>query len=172
MSNVMISVEPSRGALNILDILTAASIHTNVKATCRREVLSLLAQTLAAQTSATVEDICTALHERERLGSTALGNGLAVPHANVRGLRGYHAAMVLLSEPVRFAEADEKPVSIAIALISAEGQYDPRFLASIARTFRHAEVASELMRLDSPEAVYERLVTLFGAANAERRNDS
>lgn len=166
MSNVMTSAEPSRSAMNIPDILTAASIHTNVKASCRREVLSLLAKTLSAQTSATVEDICTALRERERLGSTAIGSGLAVPHANVPGLSKCHAAMVVLQEPVLFNSDDENPVSVAIALIGPEGGCDLKMLSKIARTFRDPQVASELQKLDSAEAVYASVVDIFGHASA------
>jgi nitrogen PTS system EIIA component len=166
MSDVMTSAESSRSAMTFPDILAPASIRMDVEATCRREVLSLLAKILAQQTSASAEDICTALHERERLGSTALGNGLAVPHANVPGVSGCHAAMVVLREPVRFAADDERPVSVAVALISAEGRCDPRQLSSIARTFREPEAASELKRLASAEAVHAHLVALFSAIAA------
>jgi nitrogen PTS system EIIA component len=92
------------------------------------------------------------LFARERLGSTGLGQGVAIPHGRIKGLKDALGAFVRLAEPVPFDAPDGKPVSLVFALLVPEHA-----------TERHLEILSELAQMFSDRALRE---SLAGAPDA------
>jgi len=92
------------------------------------------------------------LFARERLGSTGLGQGVAIPHGRIKGLKEAHGAFVRLSQPVPFDAPDGQPVRLAFALLVPEHA-----------TEKHLEILSELAQMFSDRALREALA---GAADA------
>ena len=92
------------------------------------------------------------LFERERLGSTGLGQGVAIPHGRIKGLKEALGAFVRLAQPVPFDAADGKPVSLVFVLLVPEHA-----------TEKHLEILSELAHMFSDRALREALA---GAADA------
>ena len=92
------------------------------------------------------------LFERERLGSTGLGQGVAIPHGRIKGLKEALGAFARLAQPVPFDAADGKPVSLVFALLVPEHA-----------TEKHLEILSELAHMFSDRALREALA---GAADA------
>jgi nitrogen PTS system EIIA component len=92
------------------------------------------------------------LFARERLGSTGLGQGIAIPHGRIKGLKEALGAFVRLSQPVPFDAPDGKPVSLVFALLVPEHA-----------TEKHLEILSELAQMFSDRALREALA---GAADA------
>jgi len=92
------------------------------------------------------------LFERERLGSTGLGQGVAIPHGRIKGLKEALGAFARLAQPVPFDAADGKPVSLVFVLLVPEHA-----------TEKHLEILSELAHMFSDRALREALA---GAADA------
>jgi len=92
------------------------------------------------------------LFARERLGSTGLGQGVAIPHGRIKGLKDALGAFVRLAQPVPFDAPDGKPVSLVFALLVPEQA-----------TEKHLEILSELAQMFSDRALREALA---GAADA------
>jgi len=90
--------------------------------------------------------ITDSLFARERLGSTGLGHGVAIPHGRIKGLKTPMAAVFQLSEPIGFDAPDEQPVHLLIFLLVPE-----------AATQKHLEILSEIAELLSDSALRERL---------------
>lgn len=98
--------------------------------------------------------------ERERLGSTACGGGVAIPHARLPGLKHTICEFVRLKRAVNFNAPDGKPVDILFAIFApAEGGGDHlRALSHIARMLRDADLCDSLRRATSRETLYRLLV--------------
>ncbi len=86
------------------------------------------------------------LFARERLGSTGLGHGVAIPHGRIKGLKAPMAAVFQLSRPIGFDAPDEQPVALLIFLLVPE-----------AATQKHLEILSEIAELLSDSALRERI---------------
>lgn len=103
-----------------------------------------------------VRDIVSAAVERERLGSTGVGNGVALPHARVKGLEKVLAAFVRLDTPLDFDAIDDRPIDLAVFLLAPEdaGSVHLRTLAHVSRLMRRQDVRTRLRAAPSAEALY------------------
>jgi len=97
------------------------------------------------------------LFARERLGSTGLGEGVAIPHGRIKGLKEAIAAVVRLTEPIAFDAPDGKPVGILVFLLVPE-----------AATEEHLELLSELAELLSDASIRQSLATCSDPAQMHR----
>ncbi|MET0251930.1 MAG: PTS sugar transporter subunit IIA [Novosphingobium sp.] len=127
-----------------------------VRAEDGRHILALLAERFAAVYDLEHGEVLERLEERERLGSTGFGRGVAVPHARVAGLRGPVAAFLRLEAPVAFAAADAMPVNLVYGLLSPEqcGAAHLQALAAISRMMRDEGMRANLAAAPDPEAIY------------------
>jgi len=101
------------------------------------------------------------LFARERLGSTGLGQGVAIPHGRIKGLREAVAAFVRLSTPVAFDAPDGKPVSLLFILLVPEQA-----------TEQHLQILSELAQMFSDRELREQLTQAQDAGDLHRRISS
>jgi PTS system nitrogen regulatory IIA component len=100
------------------DLLSAECICYNIAVSSKKRLLEELALLLSQQNSALDQDtVCRTLTERERLGSTGIGGGIALPHGRLNGITECIAAAIRLKKPLDFDAPDEEPVSLAIALL-------------------------------------------------------
>jgi PTS system nitrogen regulatory IIA component len=90
--------------------------------------------------------ITDSLFARERLGSTGLGHGVAIPHGRIKGLKSPMAAVFQLAQPIGFESPDEQPVAVLIFLLVPE-----------AATQKHLEILSEIAELLSDAALREKI---------------
>jgi PTS system nitrogen regulatory IIA component len=144
-------------------LVNADSISFRDPASSKKKVLENLSQKLAANTSATsAEKIFQVLLERERLGSTGLGKGVAIPHARVPDLPHTVAAMLTLESPVDFESVDSQPVDIAFALLVPEDDTDNHLqhLSRLVTLFRDADVCDRIRSATSAEAIFELLLSI------------
>jgi nitrogen PTS system EIIA component len=127
-------------------ILPSTQVLAGVDATSKKrafEEAGLLFENLHNLSRALVTD---SLFARERLGSTGLGHGVAIPHGRIKGLKAPMAAMFSLSNAIGFDAPDEQPVSLLIFLLVPE-----------AATQKHLEILSEIAEMLSDAALRERL---------------
>jgi PTS system nitrogen regulatory IIA component len=144
-------------------LVNADNISFHDEATSKKRVIENLSRMLAANTSAaTAEKIFQVLLERERLGSTGLGKGVAIPHARVPDLTHTVAAMLTLETPVEFEAADGKPIDIAFGLLVPEDdtEHHLQHLSRLVTLFRDEEVCSRIRQASSAEAIFELLLSI------------
>jgi PTS system nitrogen regulatory IIA component len=146
--------------MEIADFLTPDRIVLDVKLRDKAQFISetarLFGKLVPAAQPVAVE---IALHARERLGSTGLGAGFALPHARIEGLDAYAGLLLRLARPIDFDAIDGKPVDLAFVLLIP---FDPSVahvaaLAAISRKFRDAGLVARLRKAATPAAVYELL---------------
>ncbi|MBM5573507.1 MULTISPECIES: PTS IIA-like nitrogen regulatory protein PtsN [Deefgea] len=105
--------------------------------------------------------IFDSLFAREKLGSTGLGQGVAIPHGRIKGLKEAVGAFVRLSAPIQFDAPDSKPVSLIFVLLVPANATDLhlQILSELAQLFSDKQLREELMTLPDPEAVWQRIST-------------
>lgn len=134
-------------------ILPPSQVLVNVEATSKKrafEEAGLLFENLHGLNRALIAD---SLFARERLGSTGLGHGVAIPHGRIKGLKTPTAAVFLLQAPIGFDAPDGQPVLLLIFLLVPE-----------AATQKHLEILSEIAELLSDGTLREQLKTRTDAA--------
>ena len=105
-------------SMAIDDLLTPQSVLTGVRVASKSEALTLLARQAASRTGQPERDIFDALVERERLGSTGVGAGIAVPHARLSGLERLCGVFLRLDRAIDFDSVDDRPVDVVFLLLS------------------------------------------------------
>jgi PTS system nitrogen regulatory IIA component len=137
----------------LASILPTAQVLVHVDATSKKrafEEVGLLFENLHGLNRALVTD---SLFARERLGSTGLGHGVAIPHGRIKGLKAPMAAVLQLAQPIGFDAPDDLPVSLLIFLLVPE-----------AATQKHLEILSEIAELLSDTALRAKLNSSASAA--------
>jgi len=126
------------------------------KADSKPAVLAALAERFAAVYGLDAGVVLDHIEERERLGSTGFGRGVAIPHARITGLQRPVAVFLRLEKPVDFSAADGLAVDIVFGLLSPEaaGAMHLQALASISRMMRDENMHEALLRAPGVEAIY------------------
>ncbi|HHJ16740.1 MAG TPA: PTS IIA-like nitrogen-regulatory protein PtsN [Gammaproteobacteria bacterium] len=132
----------------------ACQQDSSSKKRCLETLSTLLAGNL---TDFTDGEIFNSLIGRERLGSTGLGNGVALPHGRIRGLKQPIAALVTLKHGIDFDAIDRKPVDLLFALLVPEESTDEhlQILAQLASLFSDPEFCSRLRNCNDSEQCFE-----------------
>ena len=109
-----------------------------------------------------------ALLEREALGSTGLGSGVAVPHARIEGIDRVTAVFVRLDTPVAYGSVDDRPVDLIFALFAppSDGAEHLRALAAVSRALRSAEMREHLRQARTADAIRALFVRDHAPATA------
>ncbi len=140
--------------------LVPARIERDVSITSKKRLLELLARRLAdADPALHFDKVFDRLLERERLGSTGLGHGVALPHARMKGLREAIGAFVQLRTGVDFDAIDQKPVDLALAMLVPESATEAhlQLLAQLAARFDEERLRTQLRNAKSAEEILQLL---------------
>jgi nitrogen PTS system EIIA component len=137
-------------------ILPLAHVQVHVEATSKKrafEEAGLLFENLHGLSRALITD---SLFSRERLGSTGLGHGVAIPHGRIKGLKAPMAAVFLLDQAIGFDAPDEQAVNLLIFLLVPETatQKHLEILSEIAELLSDAALRSKLAACDSADALH------------------
>jgi PTS system nitrogen regulatory IIA component len=130
----------------IAELLPAANIALGVDASTKTRLFESAATLFERDTGIARATIVSSLSAREKLGSTGLGQGIAIPHGRLKGLTEARGAFVRLATPIAFDSPDGKPVSQVFVLLVPEHATD-----------RHLQLLSELAQMFSERAFRERL---------------
>ena len=133
-----------------------------VEASDKTEILSALAAIFARAWDLDSVTVLDGLEEREMLGSTGFGRGVAIPHARVAGLARPVAALIRLPHPIVFGAADGLPVDLVFGLLSPEnsGAAHLHALAAISRLVRDEDMRDALTDAPDEEAIYALLTNV------------
>ena len=152
--------------MEIADLLSLNGVVDDLRAGSKKQALQELSAIAAALTGQHERAIFGVLLERERLGSTGVGAGVAIPHGNLTGLERLSAVFARLREPIEFDAIDEQPVDLVFLLLAPEsaGADHLKALARISRLLRNESVCERLRGADSAEALYAVLTDTAEAA--------
>jgi len=142
--------------MELADILSEGSVIVCSGLKTKTEVLRQLADRAAAVTEANAETIFEALSDREALGSTGLGNGIAIPHGKLAGLAGVTAVFARLDTPIDFEAVDDQPVDLLMMLLApvGAGADHLKALARVARLLRNESTVDALRHASDAGQIY------------------
>lgn len=137
-------------------MLTTKRIIPDLKAGNKKEALMQIAQQAAPQVGLTAEEIFDVLFQRERLGTTGVGEGIAIPHGKFDKLKSIHGFFACAKKPVAFDAVDEKPVDLIFTILAPAdaGADHLKALAEVSRMLRDATVCKKLRGATSAEAMF------------------
>ncbi|TVQ57460.1 MAG: PTS IIA-like nitrogen-regulatory protein PtsN [Rhodobacteraceae bacterium] len=142
--------------MEIRDILAPEAVMAHLKATSKKQLLQEVAARASDVYGVDQRGAFDALLDRERLGATAMGRGVAAPHARLDGLDGIRGVFVRLEKPIDFDAIDDEPVDLVFALFAPEeaGADHLRALARVSRALRDQGACAKLRSCDDAAAVY------------------
>ena len=142
--------------MEINDLLVPEGVVANLKATSKKQALQDLAKRAAEVSGLHERAIFDVLMERERLGTTGVGNGIAIPHGKLASLDRLHGLFARLEQPIDFHAIDERPVDLIFVLLAPEnaGADHLKALARISRLLRNNGICDKLRGTDSAEALF------------------
>lgn len=141
--------------MRLSEFLDFDAIKPALPAGNKRSLLNQLANIAAGRLGLPTSEILDTLSEREKLGSTGFGQGVAIPHGKVEGLRQIYGLFVRLAEPVGYKAIDRKPVDLVFLLLSPPdaGAEHLKALAAISRVVRNAPTLEKMRGARSRDAL-------------------
>lgn len=136
----------------ISDLLSPERIRFDVQSSSKKRLLELISEELARNSDEfTKREIFESLCARERLGSTGLGKGVAIPHGRVKGSKHVEASFIRLKKPLPFDAIDGQPVDLLFCLAVPEdcGEDHLKLLAQVAEMFSDSELLRELREAET-----------------------
>ena len=145
--------------MEIADLLAPESVLPNLKVTSKKQALQELSKRVSKNYGLAERDVFEILLEREKLGSTGVGNGVAIPHGKLENLDCLHGYFARLERPINFEAIDERPVDLIFLLLAPEsaGADHLKALARVSRLMRDKSICKKLRGSDSAEALYALL---------------
>ena len=146
--------------MQLSDFLDFDSIKPALPAGNKRALLQQMAQLAAQRLSLDPAEILSSVVERERLGSTGFGHGVAIPHGKVEGLARIYGLAARLPEPIDYKAIDGQPVDLVFLLLSPPdaGAEHLKALAAISRVIRHAPTLEKMRGARSRDALAAVLI--------------
>jgi nitrogen PTS system EIIA component len=154
--------------MEIADLISPAAVVAHLKAAGKKQALQELAKHAAALTGLPERRIYEALSEREKLGSTGMGQGMAIPHGRIAGVEKITGLFARLDHPVDFGAPDDQPVDLVFLLLAPEdaGADHLKALARVSRLLRNQSLCEKLRAASQDAAIYA-LLTEPSAANSQ-----
>ncbi len=145
---------PSRGIHSVMPF-TPDMILADLKSRSKRQVLDELAEAAASLAGVAKDEVLEALSTRERLGTTGVGQGVALPHARLPGLDRLYSVFGRAGEAIPFDAVDDKPFDLFYLLLAPEeaNAEHLKALARVARLLRDQDMCARLRGADSAEAI-------------------
>lgn len=141
--------------MTITALLSPDRIFLNTAITSKKKLLEFIANRASSQLQLAEATLYSNLLDRERLGSTGLGKGFAVPHARLTDLDQAVGVFIKLEQAINFEAPDNQPVDLVFAIIIPEQATDQHLqtLSALARVFSQADVCEAIRNADSGEEV-------------------
>lgn len=154
--------------MELADLITSKAILPSVKASGRKQALKEIGHRAADVYGLECGEVIDGLLAREKLGSTAMGAGVAVPHARLPGLDRIVGVFARFDKPVDFEAADGQSVDLMFALLAPEeaGADHLRALAKVSRLMRDESIRRKLRATTTAESLYALITDLSSSRAA------
>lgn len=136
----------------ISDLLSPEKIHCDIHSSSKKRLLEMISEELARNSDELSQrEIFESLCARERLGSTGLGKGVAIPHGRVKSTRNVEASFIRLKKPLPFDAIDGEPVDLLFAMAVPQDCSEDhlKLLAQVAEMFSDQELLKELREAEN-----------------------
>jgi PTS system nitrogen regulatory IIA component len=142
--------------MDLSDLIEASAILPGLKANSKKQLLQLLAEKAASITGIPEREIFDTILQRERLGSTGVGNGIAIPHGKLPGVKRITGVFARLEAPVDFEALDDQPVDLVFLLLAPEsaGADHLKALSRIARMLRDGDTVTKIRATRDATAIH------------------
>jgi len=142
--------------MDLSDLIEVSAIMPALKANSKKQVLQLLSEKAARITGLPEREIFDTVLRREKLGSTSVGNGIAIPHGKIPGVRRITGVFARLEQPVDFDSLDDQPVDLVFLLLAPEGAGADHLkaLSRIARVLRDADTIAKIRGTSDAAAIH------------------
>lgn len=142
--------------MDLSDLIKQDAIVPALKANSKKQVIQELAERAGTLLNLPGRDIFDHLLQRERLGSTGIGQGVAIPHAKLARIDGLFGMFARLDKPIDFDAIDDEPVDLVFLLLAPEsaGADHLKALARIARLMREPGIAQKLRASRDAASIY------------------
>ncbi len=147
--------------MDIQSIITPGRTLCGIEGISKKRALEILANTIAEDVpDIDADDLFRRLIARERLGSTGIGQGIAIPHCRIDTSDGTLGALITLKEPIDFDAIDSEPVDVLFAMLVPEqaGDEHLRTLASLASSLNEADYRKRLREAKTDRELYEAAI--------------
>jgi len=146
--------------MQLSEILAPQRVLAGAHASSKKRALELISQLLAESTDTTQHEIFESLTARERLGSTALGYGVALPHGRMKKINATRGAFVQLVQGVDFDAADRGAVDLLFAIVVPEQCTEEhlQLVAQIAELFSNEAIRNQLRQAKDTDALFDALI--------------
>ncbi|WP_455477803.1 PTS IIA-like nitrogen regulatory protein PtsN [Bartonella sp. B10] len=153
--------------MNLSELIAPEAIIPALRANSKKQVLQILAEKAAGLTGLSERTIFDIILQREKLGSTGLGSGIAIPHGKLPDINQIVGIFARLESPVDFEALDDEPIDLVFLLLAPEnaGADHLKALSQIARVLRHSDVVQKLRNTHDACALYTLLIQ-SSASNA------
>jgi PTS system nitrogen regulatory IIA component len=154
--------------MDINDLLTSECVIANLSVASKKQALQEIAKRAAEITGLDERRVFDVLLERERLGSTGVGHGIAIPHGKIAGLDRLYGLFARLERPVEFDSIDDQPVDLVFLLLAPEGAGADHLkaLARVSRLLRDRKICDKLRGSDKADALYGLLTEAQASSHA------
>lgn len=142
--------------MRLTDLLKPEAVYASLRVNSKKQLLQELSTRAAHISGLPERHIFDAVLQRERLGSTGIGNGIAIPHAKLAKCPSIIGIFARLEKPVDFESVDATPVDLVFLLLAPEsaGADHLKALARIARVLRDPAITAKLRAIHDPAALY------------------
>ena len=142
--------------MDLSDLIEVPSIMPALKANSKKQLLQLLSERASTITGIPEREVFDTILQRERLGSTGVGNGIAIPHGKLAGVKRITGVFARLDLPVDFEALDDQPVDLVFLLLAPEGAGADHLkaLSRIARVLRDTDTVAKIRGTKDAAAIH------------------
>ena len=150
--------------MEINDLISSEDIIVNLKSTSKKQALQELARKASLSSGESKRNIFDVLMEREKLGTTGMGDGIAIPHGKFEKIESLRGLFARLERPIDFQSIDSQPVDLIFVLLApaSAGADHLKALARISRLLRDKKLCEKLRGTETTEGLYAILTGVLG----------
>lgn len=154
--------------MDLSDLIEVPAIMPALKANSKKQLLQLLSERASTIAGIPEREIFDTILQRERLGSTGVGNGIAIPHGKLAGVKQISGVFARLETPIDFEALDDQPVDLVFLLLAPEGAGADHLkaLSRIARVLRDADTVAKVRGTQDATAIHALLSETQGSKAA------
>jgi PTS system nitrogen regulatory IIA component len=146
--------------MQLSEILSLDCTKSAVQCTSKKRALEMISEIVAERTGQNSTELFECMLSREKMGSTGIGNGIAIPHARMQSSDKAVAVLIQCESPVEFDSIDNRPVDLLFALLVPDAQCKEHLktLSSMAERLNNKQVLKQLRKAQSDEELYDIMV--------------
>ncbi|NIY85367.1 PTS IIA-like nitrogen regulatory protein PtsN [Vibrio hepatarius] len=146
--------------MQLSEILSLDCTKSAVQCTSKKRALEMISELVAERTGQSSTELFECMLSREKMGSTGIGNGIAIPHARMQSSDKAIAVLIQCESPVEFDSIDNRPVDLLFALLVPDAQCKEHLktLASMAERLNDKQVLKQLRNAQSDQELYNIMV--------------